>query len=52
MAQEELWIYYSRFCRYMTSIQGPILQRNNEMEWLREATNKFPLLSAVKYAET
>jgi hypothetical protein len=48
---QQLQEYYSNFCRYVTLDQEPVLQRGNEVEWLREATRRFPRLSAVEYAE-
>ncbi|KAH6667812.1 hypothetical protein B0J14DRAFT_172849 [Halenospora varia] len=51
-SRQQLQEYYFNFCRYVTLAQEQISQWGNEEEWLREATRRFPRLSAIEYAES
>ncbi|KAG9229516.1 hypothetical protein BJ875DRAFT_523113 [Amylocarpus encephaloides] len=51
-SQQQLQEYHFNFCRYATLAQEQISQEGNEVEWLREATRRFPRLSAIEYAES
>ena len=51
-SEEQLRNYFSSYCEYMQFVQGPVLEGDNEMKWLREAAGQFPRLSTIEYAET